>query len=351
MNIFKRNIFITITIILSIVIISSFSFNNIDIKHFDEISLKSNKNNSYVEFFVSELKSNNKYPSENLFDGYLKTCMVVGNSVKTNSIYIKIPNDISINELILNIFSGYGKSKKLYSANSRPKTIRISIFSAFTTEGYVSENSTKYLIKKYQNDKIFQLSDTFSVQHLKLNFDENKLKSFQEKNLKDCENLLGKISSKIKTAFLIRLEILDIYKGNKYDDVCISELFFNNRFVSAYPNYYNQIDSVYIEKNTVFADYANEKHKIILQKEKKEIILIMIDWIKYSNWAILHFAYNDAVGNGRVAEQYALIDLKNKKDVTSEFLQSTNGTPFLLNKNNKGQIFVDIYKDYNVELK
>jgi hypothetical protein len=64
------------------------------------------------DFF--HLENNGKYPSVNLFDGYFNTCWVAGSSTtdKHSMLYIRIPTNIDIEDIILNIFSGYGKNGK-----------------------------------------------------------------------------------------------------------------------------------------------------------------------------------------------------------------------------------------------
>ena len=84
--------------------------------------LDKNDFNPYVEFYSEDItdyhhpESENNYPSTNLFDTYFKSCWLAG-STKTkqnNALYIRIPETISPDQLILNIFPGYGKNKILF---------------------------------------------------------------------------------------------------------------------------------------------------------------------------------------------------------------------------------------------
>jgi len=74
------------------------------------------------------------------------------------------------------------------------------------------------------------------------------LADFQKNSLKDCQSFSGDIYDKLKPdnntttfspALIIKLETEDVYPGSKYDDICISEIFFNNRFVTPYPDRYD----------------------------------------------------------------------------------------------------------------
>lgn len=245
--------------------------------------LDKNDFNSYVEFFSTDItdyfnpEKSSPYPSTNLFDGYLKTCWVAG-SVKQSEkpiLYIKIPENIPIDKLILNIFSGYGKSKSLYMKNAHPKNIKVSIFVAYNLEGYATEVAVKYLIKKFTIERNILLADTFGVQSFPLNLNHKDLIDFQNMNFKNCTSSLKNDDVKINLSFMLKFEITDVYKGSEYDDICISEIFFNNRFVTAYPDMYNQINNVYIQdENTLVADYSDKKGVIIYKDTTSILILV-----------------------------------------------------------------------------
>ena len=298
---------------------------------------KHNSLNSYVEFYSTDIqdffhpKKSSKYPSTNLFDGYLKTCWIVGSTKKKeNSIlYIKVPKNIPTNKLILNIFSGYGKSKKLYYANARPKKIHISFLSVHNIEGYNTEVANKYIIKEYSTTKDIELADNFGVQSFPLKLDRKY------------------------TSLILKFEIKEVYKGVKYNDICISEIFFNNRFITPYPNKYHEIQDVDIDgDNSLFIKYKDGK-KVTIYKDTSSIFT-MLDWEDHLNWAILHYVKNAEVGeNSRVEESILLIDLKNKKVINNEFKKYTGNYIYsaILEKNKYGQVLLNIFEKYKIELK
>lgn len=330
-------------------------------KKINDITLLDNHNVyfPYIEFYSTDItdffnpENTGKYPSTNLFDGYLKTCWLAGSTNKSNALYVKVPNKIPLNKLTLNIFSGYGKSEKLYYANARPKKIRISIFSAYEPEGYATEVAVNYKAIKYPSEKYIEIADTFGVQSFPLNINKKDLFDFRNINLKECKESLNDYDVKIKESFILKLEIVDVYKGSKYDDVCISEIFFNDRFVTHYPDKYNQINNVYIkDENTILADYYDKKGVIIYKDTSS--VFTMIDWDEHSNWAILHYVKNDAVGqNSRIEESYLLIDLKNRKNVNDEFEKCTGILIYspVIEKDRNGDTFLDTFDKYKVELK
>ena len=325
--------------------------------------------NSYVDYYSSDVKDffnyaeTTKYSSDNLFDGNFNTCWVVG-SYKMKScdtLYVGIPKEIDLDKVILNIFCGYGKSKTLYYQNARPKKIKISLYAAYNPENYNTEVIGIYYIKKY-SEKLIELKDTAGVQSFPLNFNKQKLINFQKDNVSEAKNsakslaksYLGDENSDIKIAdasFILKIEIVDVYQGTKYDDVCISELFFNNRLVTPSPLKDNKLVNVYIKNDTVLmADYANEKGVII--KKDASSVFTMVDGIKNANFAILHYVKNDEVGAGRIEEHYSLVDLKNKKIVDKEFARCTGNSLFYgIMEEKDEKLFIEDIGKYDIELR
>ena len=324
-----------------------------------EINLLTTNTDDYVGFYATDIndfyhpEKSSRYPSTNLFDGYFQTCWVTG-SYKTKSydtLYVRFPKEIYLDKIILNIFSGYGKNKTLYYQNARPKKIKISIYAAYNPDGYATEVADKYFIKKY-SVKLIELKDTFGVQSFPLNLNKQKLIDFQQKNLNNYKSFIE--NKDIKTtarSFILKVEIVAAYKGSKYDDVCISELFFNNRFVTPYPLKYNEVKNVYIKNdNTLLVDYANEK-AVVIYKDTSSVFT-MIDWVQNANYALLHYVPNDEVGPSRIEEYCSLVDLKNRKIVDKEFEKCTGYNPsFGIIEKKDGQVFIENISKYGIELK
>ena len=335
-----------IILIILIISVNLFAQKNNDIK--EVYLLDKNSFNPYIEFSSSDIKdyfnpqNSSKYPSTNLFDGTFKTCWIAGNTkTDTNtSLYMKVPKKIDLNTLIINIFSGYGKSKSLYKANARPRKIKISLYIGLQEEGLSTEVSNLYMIKFFTS-KLISLKDSFGVQSCPLHINKNQPKTFKFDN-----NVF------LSPSIIMKIEIVDVYAGTKYDDICISEIFFNDRFVTKCPSRYNEIENVsIINDNILLADYKNKKKIIILKDETS--VFTMVDYVAKSNWAILHYVPNDTLGSiGRVEEQYALLDLKNKKIVNKKLKICTGNSPFLIEKSKNGKIFLITNKGkYKIELK
>jgi hypothetical protein len=325
-----------------------------------EIYLLDNGNvfSPYIKFASTDIKdyfnpeNSSKYPSTNLVDGNFNTCWVANPSKnKMDTLYFKLPTNIALDEIILNIFSGYGKSKSLYYANARPRKIKLSFYAAYINFNCMTEVVNKFSVTKYPYERIIPLADTFGVQSFPLNLNKSKLLNFIKVHLNDYKQMI-KDNETIYSGVILRIEITDTYPGTKYDDVCASEIFFNDRFVTPYPIKYNEVKNVYIKnENILLADYANGKGVVIYKDTSS--VFTMVDWIEHRNFAILHYVPNDAVRAGsRITERSSLIDLKNRKIVDTAFKRCTgHNTMFGILKKKDGRIFIENIDEYDIELK
>ena len=106
------------------------------------------------------------------------------------------------------IWAGYGKSESSFTNNSRPKNVRLIIVQA-EVEG-VSQYGTVY--------KNLRMVSQLSVELQDLNGYQSLETPYFKRGMYEIE------SEKREFAYFLGLEILDIYKGVKWDDTCISEI-------------------------------------------------------------------------------------------------------------------------------
>ena len=143
-----------------------------------------------------------KYSSGKALDGNPKTAWVEG--VKGHGIgEIILLVDVDLKRK-MKIWSGYGKSERLHKENSRPKKLRVAVIQ------YQSKGGSQIGIGIYGlkiiSENIVELEDINGFQDLPI-----KEFSVEEDDSKYVRTLLG-------------LQILEVYKGTKYQDTAISEV-------------------------------------------------------------------------------------------------------------------------------
>lgn len=108
---------------------------------------------------------------------------------------------------------GIGESLTYYFKYGSPRITKIIIANGYVKSKAAWKNNSRVkTFKVYLNDKpyaILNLSDTSSLQEFSL------------------ENPLGFKEPKSDNEWTLKFEIVDVYKGLKYDDVAISEIYFD----------------------------------------------------------------------------------------------------------------------------
>lgn len=149
-----------------------------------------------------------KYSAGNLMDGDPATAWVEG------------MDDYGIGEVIIapclelnkkvEIWGGFGKSQALYAANSRPKKIKVAVVRA--KYGGASQYGTYYNELSIVAQQEVELKDVNGYQSLII--PTFKVQSYfweEQQENREYNYFLG-------------IQILDVYKGAKYSDTCISEI-------------------------------------------------------------------------------------------------------------------------------
>lgn len=275
------------------------------------VDISLNSTHQYVEYSAQKV-FNDKYPAQNLFDTNMQTCWV-SNSNKGDEIsylYLKLPD---LSNLKMNIFPGYGKSKTLFKQNARPKKLRFSFYVAVNPEGYVTEISTFYKAVKIPYTQIVNVSDSFKIQSFKLNIPEQEISKYNKIVQSQYNTELGTAQS--SPCLILKTEILDIYKGTKYRDICISEFFLNDCLISFDPITKKGIKSVYLNmsENSLLTKDEYNKETVIYSDTLSVLQIVEISEDK--RWAIILSV--PASNEGRAETTYLLIDLMNKKIVNS----------------------------------
>ena len=138
-----------------------------------------------------------KYSSGKALDGNPKTAWVEG--VKGHGIGEILLVKVDLKGKV-KIWSGYGKSERLHKENSRPKKLRVAVIQ-YQFIG-VAQVSWRMNGLKIISENIVELEDVNGFQNLPI----------KEFSVEEDEN------------YLLGLQILEVYKGTKYQDTAISEV-------------------------------------------------------------------------------------------------------------------------------
>ncbi|MFO7933729.1 MAG: hypothetical protein R6U78_06580 [Bacteroidales bacterium] len=263
--------------------------------------------------FGTEHIPDSRYPPGHLFDAGFATCWVsrMPDDNTYPSVFFAVPKDLTDNAM-LNIFSGYGKSESLFLKNSRPGKVQISLATALVPDGYVSEYGMlcKVLPSPYQ-ETVF-LADTFGVQTISLQ-NYQKFMPYHHKALSRYQSSFP--FPAVDTFVLVEMKILSVHQGTVYDDICISEIFFNDCYIPSEGKAFDRhITSVYVSEDENILLVDTEEQNAVAVYDGNGSILQIIEITGDNRWAIVISMPGEAPG--RVETQYLIIDLMNGEDIS-----------------------------------
>lgn len=284
---------------------------------------------------------NGKYGGKNLFDENPATTWAEGkkDDGRNEIIYMVIPEDCRT----VNLFNGYAKDISAYRKNNRPHNISLSCEIGINPDGFVSENYIVYKTLPCVDSVKFELRDTLGLQTLKFPFDIRRIKKYKEKVL---ERFINDFPFKAgRVDLILKIKILDVYKGKKWNDTCISEIFINQIFLHNPANEkYGQIDSIYLnpDENTILLDTPEEKGLVMIS-DSTSVFQIMdnsIDnqWLAVSKMPAI-------AGEGRIGGENLLFNshlFKEMSGVISQIAGSDIYGPYFFNYNNNA-IFLEYF--------
>ena len=282
-----------------------------------------------------------KYPPANLFDGDFNTCWVVGNASDEGNpgIYIVIPEG----SRYLNIFSGYGKSPGLHQENSCPVKIKLSYYAAINPDGFVSEITTVYKALKFKKEQILDIDDTFTVQNIAMNYSKDDMDIFADSTFSYFKKSFSLPPG--RRDMILKLEVLDNRIGKKYDDICISELYFDNRVIV--PNRENEkiVELKISDTDDTLLKDTNERQNVLVIRDSTSV-LQLIESSDDKQWAIL-IQMPREVG-GRVDTFYLLVNTISGEIVNSRLEKSRgyiDGMEIYFDDDGRGSLLLRSFMD------
>jgi len=170
-----------------------------------------------TSFLKEKTKPVDYYAPWKANDGDIKTAWVEGKKGDGigEKIFLNIigrpTNDFKAMKINFYIVNGYAENEKLFLLNNRIKKAKLNIYEAKfdICGGYYSKRYSNLMLN---SSNIIILKDTMEEQLIPIEIKEIK-------SIKNNSNT----DSYSSYFFIAELEILEIYKGTKYEDTCISE--------------------------------------------------------------------------------------------------------------------------------
>ena len=150
----------------------------------------------------------------------------------------------------IHINNGYQKSESLYLKNGRPKSLGISLYVAYHLPADVTELGGNYYCLPFYDSVLIEgklapanyslrVRDKMETQYFIQSSKKEKIASlkefgdslfeedFGERRTEMLKNSGGYNQYEAFWGYIFKLEILDVYKGSKWDDTCISDIWFS----------------------------------------------------------------------------------------------------------------------------
>ncbi len=255
-----------------------------------------------------------KYSAAWLFDKDVSTAWVEG--VKGDGIgeYILIglkntlPDKIHIN-------NGYQKTKSLYIKNSRPKTLKVSLYVAYILPADVTELGGNFYCLPYTDSILIELNDEMGTQVFELPFDEEKVDSLKKLGDINFKKEFGEIMAERLNpnsdndwyedfyGYIIKLEILEVYKGSRWDDTCISDIWFSSEGKKDEGISHDEMITEIFEGNDGNIYFSTSKQEKVLLASLKDIEneddlvggepeIVLMDVSPDKEWAQIDFLFS-----------------------------------------------------------
>lgn len=253
---------------------------------------------SSSELDMDIYKDFGKYGSTNLSDSDPATCWAEGseNNGVGDFIWMTIPK----NTLTIRIRNGYQKNKTIYYSNNRPKKIELELYACYEPSAYVTESHNGFFISESLDSTIVVLEDKFGYQDVKLNLDWEKINS-----------QLSRAKIFDEDRFIIKIKIIDIYEGNKWNDACISD-------INVVPNPYFEIT---LDDHGLLKVSANKTDTLFY---KSENIYQVVELSSDLKWIIFILMPAD-IENSRAETEYQLYNTESMQFVAPNNLVSLYG--------------------------
>jgi hypothetical protein len=181
--------------------------------------------------FLEDAKIPRRYAPENLFDGRAETSWAIGDGGPGKVLYVGIPSGAKE----LRVVNGYATNKDLFAKNNRVRRLKVSLCVAYSFPNRVTELGQLFTLDVIGFHRTLELADLISPQALALGIDWDRADElrresetrFQEGKAALSDYELEAYAKGTIEEYVLRLEIVDLYRGSKWNDTCLSELSFS----------------------------------------------------------------------------------------------------------------------------
>lgn len=276
-----------------------------------------------------------RYGPLNLFDRDLETVWAEGaaDDGAGEAVFITIPENCRT----ITVFPGHGKSSVLFENNNRIRTLKIKAFAGINPEGYVSEIGVLYRLKAYPEEAVAELKDIPDFQTIDFPFSHSGLEEFADRAKEEFSiDFPDQIAG--HTTLILKLEIESVYKGEKWDDTCISEILFNDEYmVNPHKIKYPEVTGAYVDNENeqeIYIDIPGQEAISVFQDD--DSVLQIIEISDNMQWMTL-VRMPVEPGGSRVETEYLLFHNGLAKVMNEEIERVTGRkltAPFFLDSEN-----------------
>lgn len=283
-------------------------------------------NQDEEEWFI-----NKRYGSQNLVDGNNATAWVEGaeGSGVGEFIYFVLPDS----SRFINVYNGYCKSKSLWEQNNRVKRMKVTYHVGINAEGFVTEIADVYKALQFPSEFYIDLEDAISLQTFLIPFNDADLKTFGQQVVEGFNREYDIPIRKIYN--ILRFEIVDVYKGTKYDDTCISEFYFRSEYSPDYQkSVYDNVEKVYIDPTNdsrVLIDTPLQRGIMLLEDNDS---VLQISEVSSDNVWVTIIRMPKELGVGRTETEYLLLNTRLSRVMNKDIEKLTGKQlygPFFIN--------------------
>lgn len=176
------------------------------------------------------------YGAHNLLDRDMTTAWSEGAEGDGIGEYVIIDAGKILQEVML-FRNGYQKTGDLFEANGRVKKLRMTLYVGYMIPGDVTELYAYSNMVPFGEPVEIGLEDNGGVQQVPIPYDREDVEKFQQEQLeaflREAASRVAELQSTARDPgagpvmkLFLKLEILEVYKGSRYEDTCISDIWF-----------------------------------------------------------------------------------------------------------------------------